>query len=289
VKAPYVIGFESALIAEKQARAWSDISNSNLQVPDEIAAWLARAKLLYGVPFEYLVPDASLLPPESIRFFHLDERWLDALLDGALSVGKTSTFEYVHHERTCQAVRDAVKAASAELRKTMRDSMGAKDARKSTDIDATDTTAETGFLLRSRLVSAFPGMEVVAKKAAKVLPLMRLDRPAPDLMLALFAGVPEQVRLVEPAEGVTPGFITDGGVMAAQLRTPGGDGHLNPGAVLKNLLAGRGSGVLDVGKLGASAATVAGNALSTPTDILFETAVPADLVREASDFGKGGA
>jgi hypothetical protein len=36
---------------------------------DPLNNWLARLKLLYGVPFNYLVPDEGMLPPESIRFF----------------------------------------------------------------------------------------------------------------------------------------------------------------------------------------------------------------------------
>ena len=39
------------------------------------------------MPFSYLVPDAELLPLESIRFFYLDRAWTDALVQGALSVG----------------------------------------------------------------------------------------------------------------------------------------------------------------------------------------------------------
>ena len=49
--------------------------------------WLARLRLLEGVPFAYLVADSELLPPESIRFFYLVRNWSDALVEGALSVG----------------------------------------------------------------------------------------------------------------------------------------------------------------------------------------------------------
>ena len=31
--------------------------------------------------------DAGMLPPESIRFFHVDAGWIRAAVDGALSVG----------------------------------------------------------------------------------------------------------------------------------------------------------------------------------------------------------
>ena len=41
------------------------------------------------MPFSYLVPDADLLPIESIRFFYVDRAWTDALVQGVLSVGTT--------------------------------------------------------------------------------------------------------------------------------------------------------------------------------------------------------
>src|SRR5262249_28487489 len=39
-------------------------------VPFDIRQWLARLRLLEGVPFAYLVADSELLPLESIRFFY---------------------------------------------------------------------------------------------------------------------------------------------------------------------------------------------------------------------------
>ena len=51
-----------------------------------MSAWLAGLQTLAGVPFAYLVPDARMLPPESIRFFAVDPNWTTALTDGALSL-----------------------------------------------------------------------------------------------------------------------------------------------------------------------------------------------------------
>ena len=61
--------------------------------PPDVVAWLAQLMLLYGLPFEYLAPAPSMLPPESIRFFFLDQNWTDRLIDGAASVGVSSTME----------------------------------------------------------------------------------------------------------------------------------------------------------------------------------------------------
>lgn len=43
---------------------------------------------LEQVPFNYLVPDEAMLPPDSMRFFDVDPMWLEALRDGAFSIGR---------------------------------------------------------------------------------------------------------------------------------------------------------------------------------------------------------
>ncbi|WP_344809261.1 hypothetical protein [Microlunatus ginsengisoli] len=60
-------------------------------VPAAIVDWLGRLHTLLGVPFGYLLPDEEMLPPESIRFFRLDEAWIEALIDGAFSLGRDLT------------------------------------------------------------------------------------------------------------------------------------------------------------------------------------------------------
>ena len=67
-------------------------------LPSYMEMFLAHLRLLIGVPFDYLVPDARLLPDESIRFFYLDRSWTDRLVDGAIAVGKIGTREQAHHQ-----------------------------------------------------------------------------------------------------------------------------------------------------------------------------------------------
>ena len=62
-------------------------SDAEKEAWNYIIKWLTRLRLLDGVPFPYIVPSDGMLPNESIRFFHLDRNWLDALVDGALSTG----------------------------------------------------------------------------------------------------------------------------------------------------------------------------------------------------------
>ena len=47
--------------------------NEQVKITDDLVEWIARLVLLYPVPFHYLIPHQSLLPPESLRFFHLDD------------------------------------------------------------------------------------------------------------------------------------------------------------------------------------------------------------------------
>ena len=60
------------------------------RLPAEVATWFGQLASLAGVPFNYLVPDERMLPPESLRLVYLDDNWLDALIDGAFSVGRAA-------------------------------------------------------------------------------------------------------------------------------------------------------------------------------------------------------
>src|SRR5215210_8102987 len=75
-------------------------------IPQELRSWLVRLRLLEGVPFANLVADTELLPPESIRWFYLDRRWTDALVQGALSVGTVNSDDRTHLGAQYPAIRD---------------------------------------------------------------------------------------------------------------------------------------------------------------------------------------
>ncbi|KAF8469769.1 hypothetical protein BDZ91DRAFT_808962 [Kalaharituber pfeilii] len=49
--------------------------------------WVLDKMFLYNIPAHYLIVDPTYLPKESLRFFHIDRNWIDALIDGALSLG----------------------------------------------------------------------------------------------------------------------------------------------------------------------------------------------------------
>ena len=92
VTATAALAFANAKIASVVfSRQDDDPQFGDRVVPRELRGWLARLRLLQGVPFSYLVADAELLPKESIRFFYLDRAWTDALVQGALSVGTVNS------------------------------------------------------------------------------------------------------------------------------------------------------------------------------------------------------
>jgi len=185
------------------------------RVPRDLRMWLARLRLLEGVPFGYLVADSSLVPPESIRFFYVDRGWTDALVEGALSVGTVTTADRAALERIYGTVRDEVDEAERLVRLPGAEPGAAVPTGLAGPI--------TGFVLRSRMVSGWPALHVRAygvdnlrlnppindddvgdehDTRLRKLSLLRLERLAPAVMLALFDGIPQAVHLEEPRAGI---------------------------------------------------------------------------------------
>jgi hypothetical protein len=145
-------------------------------MPEKLRQWFDDLKLLKNVPFQYLVADERMLPPESIRFFQVNKNWVDALLDGALSIGCSEP------ERRADALTSL-----------------------------SDRASLTGFLLRSELVAAWPHLncdayrvtpkEVGAKDdeplpEVNLLPRMRYERLSPNVLLGLFSSM-ELIKTID--------------------------------------------------------------------------------------------
>ena len=173
-------------------------------VPRDLRQWLARLRLLEQVPFCYLVPDSLLLPPESIRFFYVDRNWTDALIQGALSVGTVNSSDRAELEQLHRQIRDELDEEERAARTPPGEAVQKGPA-----------GPMVGFLLRSRAVSGWPGLHVRAYRRevgpdVQVQPeshpdrlkLLRLERLAPAVMLALFDGVPAVLQIEEPRTGV---------------------------------------------------------------------------------------
>lgn len=251
--------------------------------PDGVVRWLAKLRLLVGVPFFYLVPDARMLPPESLRFFQVDENWLAALLDGALSIGRSTSGDA---EREGARVTQAVAAARAAST-TVRAEARAKAAQAKAWIQASVAAAEaagtvtpeevaeaeaeaavvaaelepltevpvSGFILRSAVVSGWPAMEVRAYQDAamtRTADIIRLERVANDVIFALFGQPAAVVQFSEPSETLHFGFEApenEGDPYVKILKYVNADGHA-PGsemsATLDAVFRSGGRSVVDV-------------------------------------------
>jgi hypothetical protein len=186
-------------------------------LPSEVATFLAHLRLMSGVAFQYLVPDDDLLPPESIRFFYLDRNWTDAAVDGALAAGTFTTAERATLAARYTEIRDAIDTAE---RNVWADRTG---------VQGHDGPAEvaTGLLLRSRAVSGWPGLHVRGYRGADPEPMrmLRIERLAPAVLLALVDGIPDRMVIEEPRQGIQFGVDAQedggaGGRFAANVRDP---------------------------------------------------------------------
>ncbi|MFE9999691.1 hypothetical protein [Streptomyces avermitilis] len=204
--------------------------------PDDVLDWLARLRLLEGVPFAYLVTDERLLPLESARFFFLDRNWTDAAVDGALSAGASTTRDRAHLVARHGRIRDAVDASERNV--------WIKAAQPGLSYDAEPVGTVTGFLLRSRAVSGWPGLRAQAFHEGQPVRPLRIERLAPAVLLALFDGLPTRVLVEEPHQGLQFGVdLADGGVFTVARRPP------EPEGAATVLFRPSGCGVVDVRRL----------------------------------------
>ena len=182
-------------------------------VPPELRDWLARLRLLESVPFNYVVSDAELLPPESIRFFYLDRVWTDALVQGALSVGTVASADRAQLESVYPYVRDEVDEEERLIRLPLLNEEGQAEPEPTPQAPG---GVISGFLLRSRAVSGWPGLHVrayreeldegddaqIPESDPRRVRMLRLERLAPAVLLGLFDGVPRIVHIEEPRQGI---------------------------------------------------------------------------------------
>ena len=166
-----------------------------VKMPERLRAFLDDLRLLRRIPISYLVPDPDLLPPESIRFFHVNQTWIDRVIDGVFSNTNVGTVDFHYSLTTLQLIRAAVDPAPGGM---------------------------TGILIRSELTRRWPKMIVRAFSSAGGRrgrrvddPVLRAEAISRDIFIALFAGQPKRIHIREPFEGVRFGVESK----------PNGDGY----------------------------------------------------------------
>jgi hypothetical protein len=210
-----------------------------IALTEDLVEWIANLILLYPVPFHYLVPHQLLLPPESLRFFHLDDNWVNALVDGAFSIAVRSLDDPAAASRL--ELQSALSKIVYQYRLRLLGQQPEWNPKESyMDIP------KSGFLLRSRMVSGWPGVEVTAKTSAtqdQTLPkILRFDQIAEGVLFCLARGTVDEVTFREPREGLTFGVASDGTLKATKAK--------KTLELKKNLLrAGPVDGVVDITRL----------------------------------------
>lgn len=160
---------------------------------DSIAHWLGRLNLLYGVPFHYLVPHPDLLPQESMRFFYMDENWLEALNDGAVSIGMDCS----RQSRFNQMIRKALHEKTAGCLLKYRAGLYGQD------VPEDRKESMSGMLICSRLVRFWPTLSVGAwDKEGKKLAILRMQILSGNHMLVIFDGIADKIACEEPLETI---------------------------------------------------------------------------------------
>jgi len=187
-------------------------AKEKIKIADDLVEWIARLVLLYPVPFHYLVPNQSLLPSESLRFFHLDDNWINALIDGAFSIA-VRTAELRASSRT------DLQSLLSKIVYQYRLRLQGKQPEWNPS-EQYMSIPKSGFLLRSSIVSGWPGVEVTASTNAAPDPnlpkILRLDQVAEGVLFCLARGSLETVTFREPREGITFGVSSDGTVKASK-------------------------------------------------------------------------
>ena len=240
------------------AAAVSEYVNEEL---DPVAEWLANLGLLYPLPFSHLVPDARLLPVESIRFFYVDPDWINALQAGACSIAIHNSADAAAfgtlHPQLLQAI-----AKKTSERGARRYGNAAQAGAGSGRIKM------SGMLIRSELVSSCPALVIAATLSGNPIDLPRNDCPSKNVRLCLFDGIPDTVSLAEPYQGLLFG-VEDNGIVpryvsgtalqiGAQIQNVPPVPPQGYSAFLTTYCRSTGGGVIQIEKLASALADVTG-------------------------------
>lgn len=173
-----------------------DNNSADNDFPEDIKTWFEQLGLLYNIPFNYLVPDEQMLPPESIRFFWLDWFWVESLLDGAFSIGRVQDSDAQQYSNN-----NSLKGKAKQI---------------------------TGFLMRSEVVSGWPDLQIDGSESSitghktmeenQKSTILRRDRISEDVLICLFDGEIKTVDISLKPEGLHFGFNNDADNLWRELR-----------------------------------------------------------------------
>ncbi|MFJ7280709.1 hypothetical protein [Kitasatospora sp. NPDC098663] len=166
---------------------------------EPVQEWLTQLSRLAMVPFDHLVPDPRMLPPESLRFAHLDAGWIRAAVDGALSVGVGHTL----------------------------------DADLNTLAATVPASPACAVLIRSELIPHWPRTIISAFNGDDVVEPVHRLRYGSDVLLLLYPRGIDTFALAEPPQGLHFGISDNGTIemrhLSGDIGYPKGDFPTPPG------------------------------------------------------------
>lgn len=235
-----------------------------------ITEYLARLWIMDGIPFNTLVPDPAMLPRENIRFFYVDSMWQRAMLEGAMATGIQSSRDTIYHQIMEGVIAEAVFKTVQAVRLKLLGITADPPADPS-------TRPVAGMLLRSEAVSGWPTLEVRGfrdRDRSDFIPLLRMQRLSPDVLLALFAETPAWVEIDQPREGLHYGVeLNAESQPMVYLRQISGDatGQLYDPQQQIPVTIDPGTRILDVQALVASLATALDVSTVSPSEYALQT------------------
>jgi peptidoglycan hydrolase-like protein with peptidoglycan-binding domain len=217
-----------------------DKAKTNLAPPQTVREWFANLACLRGVPFSYLVPDERMLPLESIRFFRVDRPWIECLLDGAFSIGRVVSKDRERGGKHVKVDKNCKSLVQPEHH------------------------IVTGFLLRSDVVSGWPGLLVDGydkddTDTVKPLPPLCLpERLSKNVLLCLFDVEVRAVDIHQKPETLHFGFNRP---------EPGSDFLYKEKTGTKRIII-KDKRVVDIGKLAGAEYLASGHSAQFASDMI---------------------
>ena len=145
---------------------------------------------LVDIPLHYLLPDPAQLPAESLRFFIIDNKWVDALVDGALCLGNQGTLSL---EGVDEQPEDTVRPA-------IKEAINRYFAFENSKLKYKQPVPKFGFLMRSNVVTQFPDLKVNVSPEQdknKAPLLLRHETIGKDMMIGMFGDVKKPDGVLE--------------------------------------------------------------------------------------------
>ena len=174
---------------------YNELNKSNSSTYPTVLRQVLDFKFLDTIPINYLIPCSDFLTPDSLRFFYIDRNWIDAFVDGALSIGNTLDIDGT------DPIKAGIKDSVARYENTPIDyPLGRHKPQM----------PRYGFLIRSNVIKTWPDVRFAAPfpehfKGGK-LEILGTRRLASDIMMVLLDRCPEDIAT---EDDIPPDAIDD--------------------------------------------------------------------------------